>query len=316
MNIHAVVDYSFLYYKYKFQLESGRMRRLTTQFDSGDGLEEKDVSQIYYSIREIEGFRRKLEEYGHSATMSICFDMPSMRKEVDEDSTEGEIEAAKQYKANREKRLGDDDFANIALVEELLDDAGYNTYRIDGYEADDIIAHLLDNYKGEFDYNIIYTPDGDLLMHIDDNVGVSRFKSRSGYQSVDMNNFREYLSKENKCDIRYNNLMLFKATVGDRSDNIAGIYRFGPKAFDKLVDYLDRQGVVWEDCGDYNSTMELLEMARGYLDDDQVEQAIESLSLVRPMVIDSNMVRKPTKVSNRDLREKSYMRLDMRSLID
>ena len=51
MLVHLLVDYSFLYYKYKFQLENGYMKRLTTPLEWHGTVIEKDVSQIYYSMR-------------------------------------------------------------------------------------------------------------------------------------------------------------------------------------------------------------------------------------------------------------------------
>ena len=242
------------------------MRRL--HYKVGD--EEKDISQIYYSIREIENFRRELERNGHEVVISVCFDMPSDRKVVSDGATEGEIKAATNYKSNRVKRFTGEDFNNIAIVEELLSSAGYNTYRIVGCEADDIIANLIDRYSNDFDYNVIYTPDADLVVHVDKNVGVRRYKTRVGYSNIDINNFSQYLSDEFKCNIPYNALMLYKCTVGDSSDNIKGIYRFGGKAFNKLVDYLSAKGVDWGYGKSAEGTREFLEMSRGYLKDSQI----------------------------------------------
>lgn len=315
MKIHAIVDYSFLYYKYLFQMRSGRMRKLTTPVELNGVTVEKDMSIIYYSIKEIEGFRRKLEDYGHEAIVSVCFDMPSMRTEVDEDATESEKEAASNYKSNRVKTLGEDDYKDIQLVERILSAAGHNTYRIEGYEADDIIAHLTKNYADDFDYTIMYTPDADLLANINNKVGASRFKTSRGYQSVDISNFTEYLSEEWKCRIPYNSVMLFKCTVGDRSDGINGILRFGPKAFDKLVDYLDNLGVNWEECGTYEKTLETLELCRGYLTEDQMVQALDSLSLVRPMEITKGDITPPSKISTTELRDGAYSKYRMHSLV-
>ncbi len=308
--VHGIVDYSFLYYKYVFSLESGRMRRLSTIYDDGVVAREKDISKIYYSMREIEGFRRGLENQNLDVTMSICFDMPSKRKATEK------IEGAKGYKSNRAKKLNEEDFNDISLVMELLSEAGHNTYRLDGYEADDIVFHLINKYADEFDYNIIYTPDADLLVNIKDNVAVYRYKTRGGYSVVNRNNFEQYLSSEMKCRIPYNSLMLAKSTIGDKSDNIDGINRFGPKAFDKLVDHLESRGIDWCNYNNYENTLKLINSLDGYLKEDQIIQAIESLSLVRPMIIADDMIKEPIKKSSRDLREKSYMKLDMKSLVD
>lgn len=315
MKIHGIVDYSFLYYKYFFQLESGKMRRLTAPIEWNGVIMERDVSQIYYSIREIEGFRRQLEQLGHEVVLSICFDMPSERSKTVDDNGE-KTEGAAKYKSNRVKRLSEEDFKNIQYVERLLSDAGYNTYRIDGFEADDIVNHLVRTEKDNFDYTIIYTPDSDLLVNIGPKVGASRYKSKYGYASVDMNNYSTYLEGEFKvAEMPYNALMLFKSTVGDNSDSIDGINKFGPKAFDRLVAHLNSLNVDWSNCGTYEGTLGLIEKCRGYLKDEQIEQAIDSLSMVRPMIFEDGVITKPTKVSTSQLREESYMRCGMKSLI-
>ena len=315
MLVHLLVDYSFLYYKYKFQLESGYMRRLTTPMEWHGAVIEKDISQIYYSIREIEGFRRKLEEVGHNIFVSVCFDMPSGRKKGAADGAGDEAQA--KYKSNRVKHLNDEDFENIQFVQKLLTDAGYNTYRFENYEADDIIAHLIDNYCNAFDYNVIYTPDLDLLVHINPKVGASRYKAKLGYSSVDLNNFSQYLSQELKCNMPYNALLLYKATVGDKSDCIDGIKKFGPKAFDKLVAYLDSTGIDWSGMGDWRIVESYIKSLgeTGYFNPDQTMQALESLSLVRPMAFDEGVIQPPVNHSNRELREKAYSPYGMKSLI-
>lgn len=314
MLIHGVVDYSFLYYKYKFQLESGRMKHLTAPINWKGTVIEKDISQIYYSIKEIEGFRRKLEVSGHDVFMSICFDMPSSRKQATEDTSD---ETASKYKSNRVKRLDENDFENIQFVEKLLSNAGYNTYRFDRFEADDLIANLVDTYKDAFEYTVIYTPDLDMLVHISNNVGACRYKALHGYTNVDMSNFSEYIGAELKCTMPYNGLVLYKSTVGDKSDCIDGIKKFGPKAFDKLVNHLTANGVDWSLMGDWKQVDNILEQLgeSGYFTADQTKQARESLSLVRPLVCEPDMMAQPIKHSTPELREQAYMPYGMKTLV-
>lgn len=318
MVVHIIVDYSYLYYKYKFQLESGKIRRLSINMPWNGVVIDKDISQIYYSIKEIEGFRRKLEQAGHNVVTSVCFDMPSNRKNTEIGSSEIGEDAANKYKSNRTKKLSDSDFENIQFTEKLLSDAGHNTYRFTGYEADDIVAHLVHNYSNQFDYTVIYTPDLDLLAHINPKVGVSRYKVMRGYSSIDINNFSVYLEQELKCKMPYNGLILFKATVGDKSDCIDGIKKFGPKAFDKLVDYLSLNGVNWSLMGDYRQVENVITQLKqtGYFTAEQTNQALESLSLVRPMQFDTGAVPDPIKHSTYELREKSYMRYGMKTLVE
>lgn len=307
MLVHIIIDYSFLYYKYKFALDSGRMTRLSAPFDVGGVMIERDISQIYYSLREIEGFRKDWEKAGHDVVISVCFDMPTDRKKSGE-------AGAEKYKSNRTK-LGDTDFENIGIVKSILDEAGYNTYKYDGYEADDLIYHLVNATSDKFNATIIVTPDADVLVNIKPGVVGHRYKSSKGYTAVTVDNFEKYLSEEMKCTVPYNSLMLFKCTVGDKSDCIDGIKKFGPKAFDKLVSYLNTLGINWSACGTYEATKSILTKLGevGYFDSDKLSQAEASLNLVRPKIVTFDMPF-PANKSDGDKRCKAYMKYNMRSL--
>lgn len=309
MNLHLIVDYSFLYYKYKFQLDSGKMKRLSKTMEWNGVTVEKDISQIYYSIREIEMFRREWESQGHNVVISVCFDMPSKRKAA-------QTEESEKYKSNRGHKLTPEDHENIRFVQTILNTAGYNTYRFEGYEADDLVAYLVNNYQSEFDYNIIYTPDADLLVNISDKVGARRYKTGKGYTEVKKENFSEYLSAEMKCVVPYNALTLYKCTVGDKSDCIDGIKKFGPAAFTKLVQHLNTFGIDWTTAANYEAVKNMLDKCVEYLKPEQLEQAYASLELVRPETIPDGLIVKPESVGSKEKREEAYLPLDMNSLVE
>lgn len=316
MRVHEIIDYSFLYYKYKFALDKGKMRRMTVIDDSTGVNCERDISQIYYSLREIEGFRRKLDDGSNDVVVTICFDMPSIRnEELKKEDSSANIGCG--YKSNRTKKLTDKDFKDIQEVEKILKLAGYNTFRIEGYEADDLITSLVDKYKNDFDYTIIYTPDKDLMVNICDNVGVYRYKWTTGYCGVNDKNYESYLEEEFKTKIPYNSLGLYLSTVGDKSDTIKGINKFGNAAWVKLVDWLNSNGIDWSKCGDFNELEKVLVKTSEYLKQDQFDQASLAFSLVRPMInddisIDVNSGGRSTAES----REKAYMNWNMKSLIN
>lgn len=310
MKVHLIFDFQFLYYKYKFALDSGRMKRLSAPVDVGGVRVEKDISQVYYALREMEGIRKRLEYGGNDVTVSICFDSKSNRK--DQGTSE-----SKAYKANRENKLNSDDFDNIDLVRQMLTEAGYNTYKLEGIEADDIIYNLVSKYKDSFDYTMIVTCDLDIGVNIQGSVGLYRFKSTSGYSAIDEAHFNEVVDAELKCHVPYNAIMLYKCTVGDKSDNIAGIKRFGPSAFNKLVDYLGSfDDIDWNGLRTKEKVAEILDKCGGYFTDEQMTQAKESLELVAPILISSADIPFPAKKSSRELREEAYMKLNMQSLVE
>lgn len=330
MRVHVIVDFMFLYYKYNVMLKYGRLKNLSVTVDkrvwNGDdidklkqqdmqdygGTEEeikKDISCIYYTIKEIEQFRRKHENNGNEVTVSVCFDAPSPeRKQENSD-----------YKSNRNpNRLGEQDFNDIAEIKEMLALAGYNVYWREGTEADDLIYSLCEQYKSDtyFDYTVIYTPDADIVINIDDRVAVNRYKSKKGYTTVTKDNYKSYLIGELGAAVEYNSIMLYKSICGDKSDNIAGIKGFGPAKFMKLREQLIKHGIIdWSTMKHREEVENALNILKnnGQLTDGQYEEAISSLELVVPKKIE---LEAPVNKGTKEKRVEAYSRYDMKSLYE
>ena len=276
MRIHVVVDFTYILYKYKFTLLSGRLKTLTY----GD----RDVSLLYYCLKEVEGFRSKLEGVGHDVTMTVCFDSKSARAEQAEKNGE-------EYKGKRVNKLSSSDFE---LIEEIKDT----------------------REKDNFDYTIVYTPDKDVLINIDDRVGVMRYKQKKGYEQIEKDNFSAMMSNEFNCFIPYNVLALYLSSVGDKADNIKGISSFGPVAYSKLIGRLiaDGYGENWEQYRDFDRMQHLIEACHKYLNDSQYKELMDSFNLVRPMVVDSRYLPSELSRSSRELREMAYGKYGFQSL--
>lgn len=308
MKLHIIVDFMHIYYKYYFQLREGKIKRLSAPIDWNGTVIEKDTTLIYYPLRDIEGIRKSLENIGHNVTMSICFDMKSHRKDED-------VVGGAEYKAGRQKVLTDDDHKNIDFIYKLLEQAGHNTYKIEGYEADDLVNYLVRNYSKDFEYTIIYTNDKDLLVNISDNVGAMRFKQYKGYTQVDKNNYEQYLENEFGVFIPYNAIGLFLSTAGDSADHIKGINKFGKVAFKKLITKVAaKNDIDWSKCGDYNELAKVVAMCEEFLTPEQFEELKISFALVSNLEVIEN-VEAPTRISTQELREKAYMPYKMISLI-
>lgn len=304
MRVHAIVDFMHIYYKYFFQVQEGKLKRLSAVVNNNGVDEEVDTTLIYYPLRDIEGIRKGLEQLGHEVVISVCFDMPSKRKESDND-----------YKSGRVHRLGDSDHHNLDVIEELLSKAGHNTYRLDGYEADDIVNYLVRNHADSFDYNVIYTNDKDLLINIGDKVGVMRFKQYKGYAQVDRNNYETYLEQEFKVFIPYNMLGLYLSSAGDSADKIKGIVKFGPKAFSKLMTKVAAKNKFdMGKCGDYDELQKVIYMCDEFLTPEQFERLKSSFALVANVELLED-VEAPVKVSTESLRTQAYEKFQFKSLI-
>ena len=304
MRLHIIIDFMHIYYKYFFQLKDGRIKRLSSVVNRNGVNMEMDTSLIYYTLRDIEGIRSQLEGHGYEVTMSICFDSPSIR--TDENS---------EYKSTRKRILTDKDFENLKTIKELLETAGYNTYKFDGIEADDIVNKLISEYKDDFDYNIIYTNDKDLLINITDNVGCMRFKATKGYTQVDRKNYETYLEDEYGVFIPYNALGLFLSSVGDNADDIKGINKFGKVAFKKMITKIScSHNIDWTECGDYDKLEVIIDYCKEVLTDEQFSQLLDAFALVRNINMAFDLT-KPENVSTTDKRKIAYEPFSMLSLI-
>lgn len=304
MNLHIIVDFMHIYYKYFFQNQANKLSKLSAPVEWNGSVVVKDTTLIYYPLRDIEGIRKSLESLGHTITMSICFDSPSKRSE---DNTE--------YKSNRTKRLNDNDFENISIIKRMLEEAGHNIYSYEGYEADDLVNHLVRNYKNDFEYTVIYTNDKDLLINICDKVGAMRFKQTKGYTQVDMSNYEQYLEPEFGTFIPYNMLGLYLCVKGDSSDHVKGIKNYGPKSFGKLLTKLCMTNEIDKArCGDYDYLLEVIKMCQPLLNEEQFKQLNDSYAMVANMEVPDTL-EKPTNKSTEDKRHAAYVKYNMLSLV-
>lgn len=307
MKIHVIIDFMHIYYKYFFQLRAGKLKRLSAPIEWNGSVIEKDTSLIYYPLRDVEAIRKNLDQE-HDVTISVCFDMKSKR-------TTDESGEATDYKAGRQKTLQEEDMQNLAFIEKALSEAGHNTYRIEGYEADDIVNHLSKEYMNDFDLTVIYTNDKDILVNVNDKVTVMRFKQGKGYGQVTKANYEQYLENEFGVYIPYNALGLFLSTVGDTADHIKGINKFGKVAFKKLITKVaSSNSIDWTKCGDYSELAKVVEMCKAFLTDEQYNEMTASFALVSNITIPDG-VAKPIKKSTEELRKQAYMKYQMVSLV-
>ena len=305
---HVIVDFSYLYYKYFFRLQSadngrGYLQRLSAEVDGTT----VDTTYLFYISKEIESFRENILKHDPSGeiTVSICFDSKSDRKEEDT-----------EYKADRVSKLSENDFDNHRKLKEFYEKIGYNTYKIEGKEADDIVYNLVHKYKSDFDYNVIYTPDKDLMINVCDNVCVMRSSTfKAGYEEVNIKNYESYLAEKLKCRVPYNSILLYLSMVGDKVDGISGIKGFGHKAFDTFVKKLDSDGFDFKTLADKDVAKEVLEK---YVDDykkkneEALEQALKSLKMAEYREFD---VEKPDKKDTKESRNEMYSKYKMNSLV-
>lgn len=148
-------------------------------------------------------------------------------------------EAYTEYKGTREKKE-DELYAQIPMIQELLDNYGIPSLSANGYEADDIIATLAKKYGKDEMSVIAMSGDMDLLQLVDEKTHVIAFiKGVSETKEYDQKAVKERygLDPEQLVDL--------KALMGDPSDNIPGIAGIGKKTAIELLQRYKSINGIW-----------------------------------------------------------------------
>jgi DNA polymerase-1 len=146
-----------------------------------------------------------------------------------------------EYKANREK-APDDLHAQVPVIQEVLKAMNIKSVRMDGYEADDIMAYFARKCAEEGRPCYIITGDKDLLQLVGNGIKIMR-PDKGDYQILDESDVAEVWG------VRPDQIIDYLALCGDSADNIPGVKGVGPKTAVKLLaDYGTLDG-IYENIG-------------------------------------------------------------------
>ncbi len=149
------------------------------------------------------------------------------------------------YKAGRIKP-GDDFYAQIPLLQELVKNLGWTFIELDNYEADDIIGTLGHEADEAGDYETyIISSDLDMLQIVDNNTHMWRILK--GFTNIEKINVSEL---EAKYGIKKDQFLDLKSLKGDSSDNIPGVPGIGEKTAVKLLNQYDTLDGIYEHLPD------------------------------------------------------------------
>ncbi|MFP4416793.1 MAG: DNA polymerase I [Chitinispirillaceae bacterium] len=156
------------------------------------------------------------------------YDCPYLAVVFDSGKASFRQELYTQYKANR-SAMPDDLKSQIPLVHQLVKHLNVPSIKKDGYEADDIIAHLTrDAVDQGFSVSLV-TKDKDLMQLVGDRV---RMLSPEGTGTLSEWGAAEV---EEKMGVSPQSIRDLLALMGDSSDNIPGIPGVGPKTAVKII---------------------------------------------------------------------------------
>lgn len=133
-----------------------------------------------------------------------------------------------EYKATREK-APEDLHAQVPVIEDLITKLGIPCLRVDGYEADDIIATLSTACTNAHEACHIVSGDKDLLQLVNEYTHVLRPDKDAGFIEVDSHEV------ETLWGVRPNQILDYLSLTGDASDNVPGITGIGDKTAQKLI---------------------------------------------------------------------------------
>lgn len=133
------------------------------------------------------------------------------------------------YKGTREK-MPDELSVQIERIKQVIRALNIPILELEGYEADDVLGTVAGQMRGRVPVYII-TGDRDLLQLVDDNTLVELPARRPGQpgEVYDAAGVAAYLG------VRPDQVVDYKALVGDVSDNIPGVKGIGEKTAIKLL---------------------------------------------------------------------------------
>jgi DNA polymerase-1 len=152
-----------------------------------------------------------------------------------------------EYKAHRQD-MPEELVYQLPKIMEVLD--GYNIpkYKVDGYEADDVIATLATKFAEDNMEVYIVTGDKDLMQLIKDNINIALLGKGEG-KSL----FKYIQTEQDVVDylgVRPDQVIDLFGLMGDKSDGIPGVQGIGPKTGVELITKYGNLETLYENIGD------------------------------------------------------------------
>jgi len=210
-----------------------------------------------------------------------------------------------EYKSTRVK-APDELYAQIPRVYDVVHTFGIQIFEKQGFEADDLIGTLAAHVENDKNlHTIIVTGDMDTIQLVGDRTILAA--NRTGFSNVI---YYDRQAVRQRYGIDPEQMIDYKALVGDKSDNVLGLPGIGPKtAVDLLRKYDSIEGI-------YAHIDKLHATLRKKFEDykEQVTLSRKLVSIVRDVPIEFDIDR--CSVSNINLREvkKLFSELEFKAL--
>lgn len=183
----------------------------------GSVIREFNINKVYVVFDGKGGSRRRkgiLKEYKEGRTMTI-----RMNRRIDFDTEEEKAENMKHQ---------------LFSLSAYLDTLPINVVIVDRVEADDVIAYISEEYHKD-DMTYIMSTDKDFLQLVSNN---------TFQYSPTRKKLYDIQSVIDEYNVHPNNMILFRAMEGDKSDRIDGIKGVGKKRIEKFMPYLIQESPI------------------------------------------------------------------------
>ncbi len=149
-------------------------------------------------------------------------------------------ESYEEYKANR-KGMPEDLLSQVDYLTDISYLLGFSTFRLKGYEADDLIAYIVNNFSKKLSIpTCIVSSDKDLKQLLSDQVFI--------YDAL-KNKIITARGFEEEYGIKPDEYLYVLALMGDASDNIPGIKGIGEKTAFSLIKTYNNLDGIYENIG-------------------------------------------------------------------
>ena len=147
------------------------------------------------------------------------------------------------YKSNRQS-TPEDLVTQIPRIEEVLDAFNINRYKIDGYEADDVLGSLAKKIAKQDIEVIIITGDKDLSQLVERNISVALLgKGTEGEKFGILKNSDDVVNYLGVVPEKIPDLF---GLIGDKSDGIPGVTKIGEKKALAIFSQYDSLEKIYE----------------------------------------------------------------------
>ena len=165
----------------------------------------------------------------------VCFDRkePTFRKEMFDDYQSHRPEADKEL------------ISQFGTVRKVVSSFGIPIFDKAGYEADDLIGTIAKEAEKDLDGVVIVTGDKDILQLVTDKTKV--YLPIKGLSVAKLMDKDEVMAK---LGVWPEQIVDYKALVGDPSDNYPGVRGIGPKTAESLLDEYENFDKIYKNIDD------------------------------------------------------------------